>query len=306
MESMKPTLIVLAAGIGSRYGGLKQLDRIGPSGETIIDYSVYDALRAGFGKILFVIKQSIENEFIQGFVERLRAHVEIDYVFQEIWMVPDEFKVSDQRQKPWGTGHAVLMADGRVQGPFAVINADDFYGYDAYRKIADFFRETEHAGEQQYCMVGYRLSQTLSDHGSVSRGICKTDPQGFLMDVVERTHIVKDNESISYLDESGSSHALSPDEVVSMNYWGFRPSFFGYLNAGFRAFLEKNKDNPRAEFYIPYMVNELIGQSQVAVKVLQSSGSWFGMTYREDRDKVMLKIRALVRDGIYPENLWGL
>lgn len=303
---MKPTLLILAAGIGSRYGGLKQLDRIGPSGETIIDYSIYDALKAGFGKVVFIIKQSIEAEFREAFVERLKDKVEIDYVFQEIWMVPEGVLVSDSRQKPWGTGHAVLMAAEKIEGPFAVINADDFYGRDAYQVLADHYRNPLPGIENDYCMVGYHLENTLSDFGSVSRGVCQIDEAGNLVDVVERTHIVRNGDEILFTDEHGTSAGLPPKTIVSMNFWGFTPSFFGYLREGFKTFIHQNAGNPKAEFYIPYMVNELVKSATATVKVLPSSGQWFGMTYKEDREVVVNSLRRLVAAGVYPENLWGI
>lgn len=301
---MKPVLLVLAAGIGSRYGGLKQLDKIGPSGETIIDYSIYDALQAGFGKVIFIIKERIEDEFKEAFVEKLRDKIAIDYVFQELWMVPDGVIVPDERQKPWGTGHAVMMADGKIDGPFAVVNSDDFYGRGAFQTLADYYRDWTPARENDYCMVGYHVANTLSEFGSVSRGVCRSGPDGCLVDVVERTHIERLPEGIAF-KEDGGFVTIPGNTTVSMNFWGFTPSFFGFLKQGFTDFIAKNAENPKAEFFIPTMVNDLIKTNRASVKVLECGEQWFGMTYKEDRETVVKKIRELVRDGVYPENLWG-
>jgi NDP-sugar pyrophosphorylase family protein len=302
---MKPTLLILAAGIGSRYGGLKQLDQIGPSGETIIDYSIYDAIQAGFGKVMFIIKESIEDDFKETFVERLKDRIAIDYVFQETWMVPEGIVIPDNRSKPWGTGHAVMMADGKINGPFAVINADDFYGRGAFMTLADYYRDWTPAKATDYCMVGYRVANTLSEFGAVSRGVCQPDAGSFLVDVVERTHIERREDGIAFKNEHDQFVAIPGDSIVSMNFWGFTPSFFGFLTRGFESFIKKNAENLKAEFYIPTVVNELIRSQQATVRVLQSNEQWFGMTYKEDRDAVVKSIRELVRKGIYPENLWG-
>ncbi len=302
---MKPTLLILAAGIGSRYGGLKQLDKIGPSGETIIDYSIYDAIRAGFGKVIFIIKESIEDDFKETFVEKLQDKIAIDYVFQETWMVPEGILVPDERQKPWGTGHAVMMADGKIDGPFAVINADDFYGRGAYRTLADYYKGWTPDRENDYCMVGYHVANTLSEFGSVSRGVCSGDVSFFLVDVVERTHIERGVSGIAYKDEQGNLVNLPGETIVSMNFWGFTPSFFSHLNKGFGEFILKNAENLKAEFYIPSMVNDLINSNQASVKILDCPDKWFGMTYKEDRETVVRSIRELIKQGVYPENLWG-
>jgi dTDP-glucose pyrophosphorylase len=301
---MKPTLLILAAGVGSRYGGLKQLDRIGPSGETIIDYSIYDALRAGFGKVIFIIKEAIEDDFKEAFVERLKDKVEIDYVFQETWMVPEGIMIPGDRTKPWGTGHAVLMADGRIHQPFAVINGDDFYGRGAFQTLADYYRDWSPERDNDYCMVGYRVANTLSEFGAVSRGVCQADAGEFLVDVVERTHIERKDSGIVYRDETGADVKLADNTVVSMNFWGFTPSFFRHLKSGFEAFIRKHGEDPKAEFYIPSMVNMLIQKKITTVKVLSCNDQWFGMTYKEDRLAVVKSIRNLVEKGVYPENLW--
>ncbi len=302
---MKPTLLILAAGVGSRYGGLKQLDKIGPSGETIIDYSIYDAIQAGFGRVVFIIKESIEKDFKEVFIEKLWEKIDIDYVFQETWMVPEGILITDERQKPWGTGHAVMMAEKKIPGPFAVINADDFYGREAFHAIADYYKELTPARENDYCMVGYMLSNTLSEFGAVSRGVCRISKQSELLEVTEHTHIEKKGPRIVFKDEKGVSHDISGDTVVSMNFWGFTPSFFSQLNAGFAAFIQNNAENPKAEFYIPSMVNQLIQAGESKVKVLNCQGKWFGMTYKEDRLFVIQGIRELIKQKVYPENLWG-
>lgn len=302
---MKPTLLILAAGIGSRYGGLKQLDKIGPSGETIIDYSIYDAIKAGFGNVIFIIKESIEDDFKETFVEKLQDKIAIDYVFQEIWMVPDGILVPDERQKPWGTGHAVMMADGKIKGPFAVINSDDFYGRGAYKTLANYYRDWTPARENDYCMVGYHVENTLSEFGSVSRGVCTGNESSCLVDVVERTHIERGAAGIAFKDEAGSLVSLPGETIVSMNFWGFTPSLFTFLNKRFKEFLKKNGENLKAEFYIPSVVNDLITANKATVKILDCPDKWFGMTYKEDRETVVRSIRELIKQGVYPENLWG-
>jgi len=301
---MKPTLLILAAGIGSRYGSLKQLDRIGPSGETIIDYSIYDAIRAGFGKVVFVIKENIAKEFSEVFVEKLNGKIEVETVFQEIHKVPEGIQYSEERQKPWGTGHAVLMAAEKIHEPFAVINADDFYGRGAYQSLADFYKEWTPQKGNTYCMVGYELGKTLSEHGSVSRGVCKADGCAFLLEVTERTKIERDTKGIAYLNETGNSFYLDERTTVSMNFWGFTPSFFNQLEAGFLEFIKTNANSPKAEFYIPGVVNDLLKRKEASVRILPCSDQWFGMTYREDRELVVSRIRELVKAGIYPVDLW--
>lgn len=302
---MQPILLILAAGVGSRYGGLKQLDRIGPNGETLLDYSIYDAVKSGFGKVVFIIKESLEADFKEMFINRLRDHVEMDYVFQEIWMVPEGLLIPDERQKPWGTGHAVLMAADRINQPFAVINSDDFYGRKAYQALADYYKAWTPEKTNDYCMVGYRLDKTLSEFGSVSRGICRIKENHELVDVVERTRIEKTPEGIVFREGSTQAAILPPDTIVSMNCWGFTPSFFQYLKKGFDAFIGKNYENLKAELYIPSVVSELIQSGQANVKVLSCDEQWFGMTYQEDRSFVVDSIRKLIRKGVYPQKLWG-
>ena len=302
---MKPTLLILAAGVGSRYGGLKQLDRIGPNGETLLDYSIYDAVQSGFGKVVFIIKESLEADFKELFINRLRDHIEVDYVFQEIWMVPEGILVPDERQKPWGTGHAVMMAEDRIDGPFAVINADDFYGRKAYKALAGYYKGWNPDRKNDYCMVGYRLDKTLSEFGSVSRGVCTLNPEQELVGVVERTSIERTASGIVYKDIKEGVVELPADSIVSMNCWGFTPSFFGYLKAEFTEFIRLNYENTKAEFYIPTVVNNLIKSSEAGVKVLSCDEQWFGMTYQEDRTFVADSLRQLIHKGVYPQKLWG-
>ncbi|MBN1339373.1 MAG: nucleotidyltransferase [Bacteroidales bacterium] len=301
---MKPTLLILAAGMGSRYGGLKQVDPVGPSGEAIIDYSIFDAIRAGFGKVVFVIRESFAEDFIRTFRDNLDGKIETGFVFQELDRIPEGIAVPPDRVKPWGTGHAVLVAKDMINEPFAVINADDFYGPGAYRAIADHLSQPDSPDEKdQYCMVGYELSKTLSDFGSVSRGVCRTNPVGLLIDVVERTKIERKDGGISY-EEGGKPFPLTGSEVVSMNIWGFFPSIFGFLEDQFAAFIRENAVNPKAEFYIPFAVNELIGRNLISLKVLETGDEWFGVTYREDRPEAVSRIRQMVDRGIYPDDLW--
>jgi len=298
---MKPTLLILAAGMGSRYGGLKQVDPVGPNGEAIIDYSIHDAIQAGFGKVVFVIRQSFADAFRASFDSKLAGKIQTEYVFQELdSFVPDPSRISPGRSKPWGTGHAVLVAKDLVKEPFVVINADDFYGPRSYSLLK---ASLDLAGQNEYCMVGYRLDRTLSDHGYVSRGVCQTDEQGFLRTVVERTHIEKtDGRVISKLDD-GSVINLGGEEVVSMNIWGFMPSFFDHLDSHFRTFIGENAGNPKSEFYIPYVVNELIAEGTITLKVLESEDQWFGVTYKEDKQQAINSIHQLIEQKVYPENL---
>lgn len=301
---MRPTLVILAAGMGSRYGGLKQVDPIGPSGETILDYSVYDAIRAGFGKVVFVIRRDIEKDFRKLFIDRFRKHIEIDWVFQETGNLPDGFSAPEGRTKPWGTGHAVLMAAGKVKEPFAVINADDFYGYDAFKTLSDYFGSQEKTGSNNYAMVAYELQNTLSDFGTVSRGVCIADENGWLKSVTERTQIERIGETIVYREPSGNEVQLTDKTPVSMNFWGFTPGFFQHLEEQFIDFMNTNDGNLKSEFYIPSVVDKLIKNGKEKVRVLSNSGQWFGITYREDKPMVISKINELVNAGSSPASLW--
>jgi len=299
---MKPTLLILAAGMGSRYGGLKQMDKVGPSGETIIDYSIYDAIRAGFGKIVFVIRREIEEEFKEVFVNKLKDQIEIDYAFQELTMLPEGFSLPENRKKPWGTGHAILVAEDKIKEPFAVINADDFYGSQSFEVLAGFLKNNKN--EDEYAMVGYQLDKTLSDFGHVARGVCKADKTGCLQEVTERTNIRRTEKGIVFTGENGEQVMLNGNETVSMNFWGFKTSVFEYLNTYFAEFLKEFGNEPKSEFFIPILVMELIKTQQAKVQVLQSGEKWFGVTYREDKEDVMQKILDKVKAGDYPEQLW--
>jgi NDP-sugar pyrophosphorylase family protein len=299
---MKPTLLVLAAGMGSRYGGLKQLDKLGPSGETIIDYSIYDAKRAGFGKVVFVIRKDIEEEFKEVILTKLSGKIEVDYCLQELDYLPAGFEFPADRKKPWGTGHAILMAADKIKESFGVINADDFYGADAFKVLADFFAGLK--SENIYAMVGYDVANTLSDFGSVSRGVCLENDENYLLSVTERTQIERSHNGIAYKDEKGDLVFLIPQTIVSMNFWGFTTQIFKQLSERFTGFLKENIQNPKSEFFIPSVVNDLIEANETKAKVLHSSARWFGVTYRDDRALAVSKIKQLVKEGVYPENLW--
>lgn len=302
---MRPALVILAAGIGSRYGGLKQLDAIGPYGETIIDYSIFDAVRAGYGKVVFVINERIEKDFNEVIIKKLQSYIRIEYVFQEIWKVPEGISWNRERTKPWGTGHALLMADGIIDTPFAVINADDFYGREAYQTLAGYYSGWTPERENDYAMVGFEIGKTLSEHGFVCRGVCQTDPRDFLVNVVERTWIERKQEGIVYKDEKEKFVLIPANAVVSMNFWGFTPSFLGYLKTGFHAFLEESGENLKAEYYIPTAVNGLIQDGISTVRVLPCAEKWYGITYKEDKEMVVKGIRGLIEKGEYPEKLWS-
>ena len=299
---MKPTLFVLAAGMGSRYGGLKQLDGLGPNGETIMDYSVFDAVRAGFGKIVFVIRKDFEEDFRNIVLAKYQDRIPCDVCFQSVNAVPAGCTYNPERQKPWGTNHAVLMGKDLIHEPFAVINADDFYGRDSFRVLADYLQTIE-GTEGNYCMVGYRVKNTLSENGSVSRGVCTTDADGCLTNVVERTHIEEVGNAIVYSDETGD-HPLDPDTPVSMNMWGFSPEYFRYSEQAFRTFLAEHGNELKAEYYIPSVVNELIVSGKARCRVLDTTAKWFGVTYAEDRPQVVMKINELIQQGVYPEKLF--
>ena len=301
---MKPTLFVLAAGMGSRYGGLKQLDGLGPKGETIMDYSVYDAVRAGFGKVVFVIRESFEEDFREKILRKYENLIPVELVFQELDKLPEGFHLSKDRVKPWGTNHAVLMGKDAIKEPFLVINADDFYGRESYRIAAEYLQSLENK-KNHYFMVGYRIGNTLSESGSVARGVCSTDADGFLTSVVERTYVIRDKDGkIKYKDESENMIAVDENIPVSMNMWGFTPEYFDYSESLFVDFLVKNQDNPKAEMYIPWVIDCLIEKAQIQVKVLDTPSKWFGVTYAEDRASVVEKINQLIAQGEYPEKLF--
>ena len=299
---MKPTLFVLAAGMGSRYGGLKQIDGLGPSGETIMDYSVYDALRAGFGKVVFVIRKDFEEAFREVVISKYADKVPCEVCFQSVDKVPEGCTYNPERTKPWGTNHAVLMAKDLIREPFAVINADDFYGRESFQVLADYLKSVE-GTTGKYCMVGYRVANTLSENGSVSRGVCATDENGYLTDVVERTKIEKVGDKIIYT-EDGVDTEIAPNSPVSMNMWGFTPEYFEYVEKAFVEFLQARGQELKSEFYIPTLVNDMIRSGKATCKVLDTTSKWFGVTYAEDRPQVVMKINSLVKEGVYPEKLF--
>jgi len=296
----KPTLLVLAAGMGSRYGGLKQVDPVGPARETIIDYSIFDALRAGFGRLVFVIRRDIEQQFRDVVGSRFEKRVPVDYAFQELDKLPAGFSLPEGRSKPWGTTHAILMASDAIQEPFAAINADDFYGRQSYELLANHLT----SGTGDYAMVGFILRNTLSDFGSVARGICRVDGQQYLQSVVELTKIEKDGTGAKDTSAEGQVTQLTGDEAVSMNMWGFTPALFPQLRVAFESFLRQHGRELKSECYIPSTVNELVNAGTARVKVLRTADSWFGVTYREDRPRVVESIRQLIARGAYPEKLW--
>ena len=302
---MKPTLFVLAAGMGSRYGGLKQLDGLGPNGETIMDYSIFDAIRGGFGKLVFVIRKSFEQDFREKILSKYEHHIPVELVFQDLNDLPEGFTCPEGRQKPWGTNHAVLMGKDVIREPFAVINADDFYGRDSFAVIGKWLSELDNT-QNQYCMVGYRVGNTLSDNGTVARGICAKDENDNLTTVVERTEIMRVNGAVSYKDENGEWVAVDDNTPVSMNMWGFTPDYFEYSEEYFKEFLSdpKNIENLKAEFFIPLMVNKLITEHTATVKVLDTTSKWFGVTYAADRQATVDRIQTLVDEGVYPAKLF--
>ena len=300
---MKPTLIILAAGMGSRYGGLKQVDGVGPGGETIIDYSVYDALRAGFGKVVFVIRKDIEKDFREVFGRRFDGQVPYAIAFQELYMLPPGIKCPPDRIKPWGTAHAVWVCREVVKEPFAVINADDFYGADSFRVMSKVLSD-KNLKEGDFFMVGYRLANTLSDQGSVSRGVCTVDANSFLLDVVERTHIERIGGVVKYKNEHDELIPVDDQSLVSMNCWGFTPVFFDYIGEMMHDFLSGNAANPKSEFYIPTVVNQLIKTRMATCRVLPTTSQWFGVTYPGDKPMVTEKLKQLTVSGEYVSPLF--
>ncbi len=298
-----PSLVILAAGMGSRYGGVKQIDQFGPNGETILDYSIYDALQVGFKKIVFVIRKELEADFKAVFDPKLKDRVEVQYVFQELTDLPEGFSVPGSRTKPWGTAHAVMVTRSVVHEPFAVINADDFYGRGAYQILFDFLKEKPN-DSTEYAIVGYLLKNTLSRHGSVSRGVCQTNAQGFLEKIIERTKIFLKDDRIFYLDENGAEHEISGQTIVSMNLMGFTPSFFTYLETYFKEFLKRHGQDPKAEFFLTWVLDNLINNKMATVKILPTTEQWFGVTYQEDKPMVKQSIQQLIERGEYPQKLW--
>lgn len=299
---MKPTLYILAAGMGSRYGGLKQLDGLGPNGETIMDYSVYDALRAGFGKIVFVIRHDFEDEFREKVIAKYKDHVATDVVFQSIDALPEGFSVPEGRTKPWGTNHAVLMGKDVINEPFAVINADDYYGAESFKILADFLRSVE-GKSNEYCMVGFKIENTLSENGGVSRGLCQVSDEGFLTGVNECHGIrFKDGKLIQLVD--GCEEAFPEGASVSMNMWGFTPDYFEYSEKALVEFLSAHGNELKSEYYIPTVVNDLINAGTVTLKVIQTPSKWFGVTFAEDRPATVAKFAELTEQGVYPSPLF--
>ena len=301
---MKPTLFVLAAGMGSRYGGLKQLDPLGPHGETIMDYSIYDAMQAGFGKVMFVIRKDFEQDFREKILSKYEGHIPVEVVFQATDKLPEGYTCPEDRTKPWGTNHAVLMGKDVINEPFAVINADDFYGRNAFEVIAkELSRPRDKKGD--YCMVGFRVGNTMTENGSVARGVCETSPEGLLTSVVERTAIsYAPDGRIVFTDENGVEQTLTPNTPVSMNLWGFTPDYFDYSEREFKRFLDKDINTPKAEFFIPLCIDTLIKNGEATVKVLDTDSRWFGVTYAADRPGVVEKFAELHRQGLYPEKLF--
>ena len=298
---MKPTLLILAAGMGSRFGGLKQVEPVGPAGEAIIDYSIFDAIRAGFGKVVFVIRESFADAFKEKFGDKLAGKIDVEYVFQELDNLPEGFSLPEGREKPWGTAHAILVAKNAINEPFCALNADDFYGYNAYKVMADFLKNSENSHE--YSMVGYKLKNTLSDFGSVSRGICEVNQNNELESIVETKKIFKKGNKVISEEPDGSEKELTGNETVSMNIWGFKPSIFPVLEEKFTEFLKTEIDKPKSEMYIPSVVFEMIAERQATVKVLNTDSPWFGVTYKEDKPSVVNKIKSLIEKGEYPAEI---
>lgn len=299
---MEPTLVILAAGMASRYGSMKQTQSFGPSGETIMDYSIYDAIKAGFKKVVFIIREDFADAFKQSFEPKLRGKIETAYVFQDLKAFVGEDVPAD-RTKPWGTAHAVLCCKGVVNEPFAVINADDFYGRDAFEKAYSFL--TSGVNNTTYCIIGYPLKNTLSENGSVSRGVCEVDANNHLQSIAERTKIYRNEEGIITYEDEGGKHPVSESSSVSMNFWGFAPNVFDISEKLFAQFLAENKSNPKSEFFIPIVADHFINEAGGAIKVIPTTSQWFGVTYKEDAPSVQKSVDELVKAGVYPNNLWA-
>ena len=303
----KPVLVIMAAGMGSRYGGLKQIDPVDPQGHIIMDFSLYDAKKAGFGKAVFIIKKENEALFRECVGDRVSRYMDVAYVFQDIENIPEGYEVPEGRVKPWGTGHAVLSCIDEVDGPFAVINADDYYGSRAFQLIYDYLTTHEDDDKFRYTMVGYILKNTLTENGHVARGICQVDENGFLADIHERTRIIKTETGAAYTEDDGKTWiSVSPESLVSMNMWGFSASILSMLKEKFPDFLEENlKKNPmKCEYFLPFVVDELLKEGRATVQVLKTEDRWYGVTYQEDKETVVNAIQMLKNQGIYPENLW--
>ncbi len=300
---MKPTLLVLAAGLGSRYGGLKQLDGLGPNGETIMDYSIYDAVKAGFGKVVFVIRKSFEEEFREKVTKKYEHLLPVEVVFQELDNLPEGFELNPERVKPWGTNHALMMGKSVINEPFAVINADDFYGKKSYEVMANFLSKLD-GSKNKYCMVGYRVGNTLSESGTVARGVCETDENSNLTGIVERTQIKRIDGVVKFKDENDEWVSIPDNKPVSMNMFGFTPDYFEYSDQFFVDFLKENEEKLKAEFFIPTLVNNLIVGGKIEMRVLDTTSQWFGVTYIEDRPFVVNKFKELADKGDYPSPLF--
>ncbi|MCI6170040.1 MAG: nucleotidyltransferase [Muribaculaceae bacterium] len=301
---MKPTLFVLAAGMGSRYGGLKQLDGLGPHGETIMDYSIYDAIHAGFGKVVFVIRKDFEDDFRSKILSKYEGHIPVEVVFQSTQDLPEGFTCPAGRTKPWGTNHALLMGRNVIKEPFAIINSDDYYGRNSFEVMAQELSNLPEGSKHNYSMLGFKVGNTMSESGSVSRGVCET-ADGYLTGIVERTSIAYDeNHNIFFDDEQGHSVQLAPDTPVSMNFWGFTPDYFDYSEQAFVEFLKAHINEPKSEFFIPTVVNRLINEKKARVKVLKTDSKWFGVTYSADRQGVVDKFAALHDSGFYPDSMF--
>ena len=302
---MKPTLFVLAAGMGSRYGGLKQLDGLGPNGETIMDYSIYDAIRGGFGKLVFVIRKDFEQDFRDKVLSKYEGHIPTELVFQAIDNLPEGFAVPEERTKPWGTNHAVMMGASAIHEPFAVINADDFYGADSYRVMGEFLANLPEGAKNTYAMMGFRVGNTLSESGTVSRGLCTANDKNQLTSVVERTKIQRMDGEVKYLDENEEWVATPETTPASMNFWGFTPDYFAYSEEFFKGFLSdpKNMANLKSEFFIPLMVDKLINDGTATVEILDTTSKWFGVTYAEDRPQVVKNLQDMKDNKTYPREL---
>lgn len=302
----KPVLVIMAAGMGSRYGGLKQIDPIDEEGNLIIDFSIYDAVRAGFEKIIFIIKKAIEEDFKAIIGDRISQRIETEYAYQELWELPEGYIIPEGRTKPYGTGHAVLCCRNMIKGPFAVINADDYYGADAFQKMYDFLTRLKEDEKQRYCMIGYMLGNTLTEHGHVARGICETE-DGYLKVINERVHIEKREYGAAYTEDEGATWLdVDINSIASMNMWGFSAGIVPVLEKKFSVFLDHNlKENPlKGEFFLPSVIGEMLPEKDVSVKVLESTDRWYGVTYQQDKQIVMDAIKAMKREGKYPENLW--
>ena len=308
MNNQKPTLVIMAAGMGSRFGGLKQITPVGPNGEKLIEYAIYDAVQAGFGKVVFIIKHAIEADFKANIGDHIAQYIPVEYVFQELDRLPDGFAVPDGREKPWGTGHAIMCCNGVVDTPFAVINADDYYGQHCFKLLADFFQSEQASDKLHFAMVGYELDKTLTENGYVSRGICETDEHDLLTSIVERTRIERRGSTGAAFSEDGGESwtEVSPSSTVSMNCWGFPAGALPQFNGLFTSFLQTlGSGNPlKAEFYLPFAVDSMMQGGIADTKVLHSGDKWYGMTYKEDQDAVTLAIKAMIAEGKYPEKLW--